>query len=101
MVAAIVPWNYPILLMTWKVPSALAAGNSVIIKPSEMTPLTALLNAGQVCTSAEAVENQWYAEAVALTQAVLGSTTYAAPWADGRKMLIEEAIAFALGNDEP
>ena len=42
-VAAIVPWNYPILLMTWKVAPALAAGNSVIIKPSEMTPLTTLL----------------------------------------------------------
>jgi betaine-aldehyde dehydrogenase len=42
-VAAIVPWNYPILLMSWKVAPALAAGNTVIIKPSEMTPLTTLL----------------------------------------------------------
>ncbi len=42
-VAAIVPWNYPILLMAWKVAPALAAGNAVIIKPSEMTPLTTLL----------------------------------------------------------
>jgi betaine-aldehyde dehydrogenase len=42
-VAAIVPWNYPILLMVWKVAPALAAGNTVIIKPSEMTPLTTLL----------------------------------------------------------
>ena len=42
-VAAIVPWNYPILLMAWKVAPALAAGNTVIIKPSEMTPLTTLL----------------------------------------------------------
>jgi acyl-CoA reductase-like NAD-dependent aldehyde dehydrogenase len=42
-VAAIVPWNYPILLMSWKVAPALAAGNTVVIKPSEMTPLTTLL----------------------------------------------------------
>src|SRR5574339_20014 len=41
-VAGIVPWNYPLLLMAWKVAPALAAGNTVIIKPSEMTPLTAL-----------------------------------------------------------
>ncbi|HWQ13557.1 MAG TPA: aldehyde dehydrogenase family protein [Roseiflexaceae bacterium] len=41
-VAAIVPWNYPILLMAWKVAPALAAGNTVVIKPSEMTPLATL-----------------------------------------------------------
>jgi betaine-aldehyde dehydrogenase len=41
-VGAIVPWNYPILLMAWKVAPALAAGNTVIIKPSEMTPLSTL-----------------------------------------------------------
>lgn len=41
-VACIVPWNYPILLMAWKVAPALAAGNTVIIKPSELTPLTTL-----------------------------------------------------------
>ncbi len=42
-VGAIVPWNYPILLMAWKVAPALAAGNTVVIKPSEMTPLSTLL----------------------------------------------------------
>ncbi|HEU5442009.1 MAG TPA: aldehyde dehydrogenase family protein [Ktedonobacterales bacterium] len=41
-VGAIVPWNYPILLMAWKLAPALAAGNSVVLKPSEMTPLTTL-----------------------------------------------------------
>ena len=40
--ACIVPWNYPLLLLAWKVAPALAAGNTVIIKPSEYTPLTAL-----------------------------------------------------------
>lgn len=41
-VGCIVPWNYPLLLLAWKVAPALAAGNTVVIKPSEMTPLTAL-----------------------------------------------------------
>lgn len=39
-VAAIVPWNYPILLLAWKLAPALAAGNTVVVKPSEHTPLT-------------------------------------------------------------
>ena len=41
-VGAIVPWNYPILLLAWKVAPALAAGNTVVIKPSEMTPPSTL-----------------------------------------------------------
>lgn len=41
-VGCIVPWNYPILLLAWKVAPALAAGNTVVVKPSEMTPLTTL-----------------------------------------------------------
>jgi aldehyde dehydrogenase (NAD+) len=41
-VAAIVPWNFPLLLATWKVAPALATGNTVILKPASQTPLTAL-----------------------------------------------------------
>ena len=41
-VVCIIPWNYPLLLMVWKVAPALAAGNTVIIKPSEETPLATL-----------------------------------------------------------
>ena len=41
-VAAIVPFNYPLLLLTWKIAPALAAGNTVVIKPSELTPLATL-----------------------------------------------------------
>jgi aldehyde dehydrogenase (NAD+) len=41
-VAAIVPWNFPLLLATWKVAPALACGNTVILKPASQTPLTAL-----------------------------------------------------------
>ena len=42
-VACITPWNYPLLLLAWKIAPALAAGNTVVIKPSEMTPLSTLL----------------------------------------------------------
>lgn len=45
-VGCIVPWNYPLLLLTWKVAPALAAGCSVVAKPSELTPLSTLALAG-------------------------------------------------------
>ncbi len=41
-VAAIVPWNYPMIMASWKIAPALAMGNSVILKPSEKSPLSAL-----------------------------------------------------------
>ncbi len=41
-VAAVLPWNFPLLMMAWKIGSALATGNSVIVKPAEQTSLTAL-----------------------------------------------------------
>lgn len=41
-VAAVVPWNYPLSMMAWKIGPALAAGNSVIVKPAEQSPFTAL-----------------------------------------------------------
>jgi acyl-CoA reductase-like NAD-dependent aldehyde dehydrogenase len=41
-VAAIVPWNFPLLLAMWKVAPALAAGNTVVLKPASQTPLTAI-----------------------------------------------------------
>lgn len=42
-VASIAPWNYPMLMTAWKTAPAIAAGNTVVLKPSEQTPLTALL----------------------------------------------------------
>ncbi|MFK0086590.1 gamma-aminobutyraldehyde dehydrogenase [Pseudomonas sp. NPDC090755] len=41
-VASIAPWNYPLMMVAWKIAPALAAGNTVVLKPSELTPLTAL-----------------------------------------------------------
>lgn len=45
-VAAVVPWNFPLKMASWKVAPALAAGNSVILKPAEQSPLTAIRVAG-------------------------------------------------------
>lgn len=42
-VAQIIPWNYPLLMMCWKVAPALAVGCTVVVKPAEQTPLTALM----------------------------------------------------------
>ena len=50
-IAVVCPWNLPLLLMTWKVGPALACGNTVIVKPSEETPLTATL-LGEVMNAA-------------------------------------------------
>ena len=41
-VACILPWNFPLLMLAWKLGPALAAGNCLIVKPAEQTPLTAL-----------------------------------------------------------
>ena len=41
-IGAIVPWNYPMMMTAWKLGPALAAGNSVVLKPSERSPLTAM-----------------------------------------------------------
>jgi len=50
-VAAIVPWNFPLLLASWKVAPALATGNTVVVKPASWTPLTALRFA-EICQEA-------------------------------------------------
>ena len=50
-IGAIVPWNFPFLLSSWKLAPALAAGNTVVIKPASQTPLTALKFA-QLCQEA-------------------------------------------------
>ncbi len=50
-VACISPWNLPLYLLTWKIAPALAAGNCVVAKPSEVTPMTAHM-LGELCTEA-------------------------------------------------
>ena len=50
-VGQIIPWNFPLLMLAWKIAPALAAGNTVILKPAEFTPLTALAFA-EICQEA-------------------------------------------------
>jgi aminomuconate-semialdehyde/2-hydroxymuconate-6-semialdehyde dehydrogenase len=50
-VGCISPWNLPLYLFTWKIAPAIAAGNCVVAKPSEITPMTAFL-LGEICTAA-------------------------------------------------
>ncbi|NED99713.1 aldehyde dehydrogenase family protein [Phytoactinopolyspora halotolerans] len=48
----IIPWNFPMLMLAWKIAPALATGNTVVLKPAETTPLTALLFA-EICQQAD------------------------------------------------
>ncbi|SEM61349.1 aldehyde dehydrogenase family protein [Nonomuraea pusilla] len=48
----VIPWNFPLLMLAWKVAPALATGNTVVLKPAETTPLTALLFA-DICRQAD------------------------------------------------
>jgi aldehyde dehydrogenase (NAD+) len=50
--AQVIPWNFPLMMLAWKIAPALATGNTVVLKPAETTPLTALLFA-EICQQAE------------------------------------------------
>ncbi|MGH9111012.1 MAG: aldehyde dehydrogenase family protein, partial [Acidimicrobiales bacterium] len=50
--AQVIPWNYPLLMLAWKIAPALACGNTVVLKPAETTPLTALAFA-DICRQAD------------------------------------------------
>src|SRR5215212_2873670 len=50
--AQIIPWNFPLLMLAWKIAPALATGNTVVLKPAETTPLSALVFA-EICQQAE------------------------------------------------
>ena len=50
-VGQIIPWNFPLLMAAWKIAPALACGNTVVLKPAEQTPLTAL-RLGEICQEA-------------------------------------------------
>ena len=52
MAGQVIPWNFPLLMLAWKIAPALAAGNTVVLKPAETTPLTALFFA-EICQQAD------------------------------------------------
>uniref|UniRef100_A0A0B7AF49 Omega-crystallin n=1 Tax=Arion vulgaris TaxID=1028688 RepID=A0A0B7AF49_9EUPU len=110
----IIPWNYPLLMLSWKIGPALACGNTVVLKPSENTPLTALYSAqlfkeagfppgvvniipGYGNTAGAAISSHMDIDKVAIT----GST------ATGRKVLAASAesnlkrVSLELGGKSP
>lgn len=109
-VAAIVPWNYPLLLLCWKLAPALAAGNAVVVKPSEYTPLSALMLDGifdelppgtiNIITgpgdTGEALVTHPRVDVVAFTGSVETGRRIARAAADGLKKLHLE-----LGGNDP
>lgn len=59
-VGSIAPWNYPLMMMAWKLAPALAGGNTVVFKPSEQTPLSALKMAklfAEICPRARSTSS--------------------------------------------
>ena len=63
-VASIAPWNYPLMMMAWKLGPAIGGGNTVVFKPSEQTPLTALkmahILAEELPEGVVSVGGDWY-----------------------------------------
>ena len=111
--ALITPWNYPLLQTAWKVAPALLAGNSVVLKPSELTPSTALLLAG---TLAEAGLPDGVAGVVLGAGAVVGArlvdhddvdlVSFTGGLATGRAVMAAAArtvkrVALELGGKNP
>ena len=63
-IASIAPWNYPLMMAAWKLGPALAAGNTVVIKPSEQTPLSILKVAEYINEIYDNIIQWWYSDQV-------------------------------------
>ena len=78
MVGCISPWNLPLYFFSWKIAPALAMGNCVIAKPSEMTPMTAFM-LGELANKAgmpPGVLNILHGKGAGIGQAIVESTCY-------------------------
>jgi len=111
-IAGIAPWNYPLNMATWKIGPAIAAGNTIVLKPSELTPLTALrlaelagdvlppgvLNvvAGRGATAGAALVSHPRVDMVSLTGGVATGTAIAKAAADTLKR-----VHLELGGKAP
>lgn len=94
-VAAIAPWNYPLQMACWKVGPALAAGNAVVLKPSELTPLSALalaelaFEAGVPAGIFNVVQGDGATAGRALvSHPLVGKVTFTGSTATGRRILM-------------
>ena len=82
-IAAIVPWNYPLLLMAWKVAPALASGNTVVIKPSEHSPNTSKLIKEIIENSIKSIEISLF-----VIKATITSSSIPSPSVEGLSILV-------------
>jgi aldehyde dehydrogenase (NAD+) len=109
--AAVIPWNFPLLMLAWKVAPALAAGNTIVVKPAEYTPLTALLFA-DLCRQAgvpKGVVNIVTgdgATGAALVAAQLDKVAFTGSTEVGRKIRVAtagtgKALTLELGGKSP
>ncbi len=112
-VGAIVPWNFPLMIASWKLAPALAAGNTVVIKPSELTPLS-LLRLGDLMVEAgfppgvvNIVPGYGMEAGRALIQhPEIGKISFTGSTRVGREILVESAARFTrvtleLGGKSP
>ncbi|KAG7447971.1 aldehyde dehydrogenase [Guyanagaster necrorhizus] len=113
-VGQIVPWNYPLSMISWKVSPALATGNVIVLKPSELTPLTALRLAG-LCNEAgfppgviNIVNGYGHTVGQAISEhPVIKKIAFTGSTATGRKIQIAsansnlKAVTLELGGKSP
>ena len=78
-VGQIAPWNYPLMMAAWKIGPALAAGNTIVLKPSEFTPVTSALLA-EVVSSLFRTASSTSSSATAIPSASTWSATRTSRW---------------------
>ncbi len=111
--AQIVPWNFPLLMAAWKVAPAIAAGNTVILKPASATPITAIL-LGEICREAgvpDGVVNILTGPGKVIGEALAGhpgvdKVAFTGETETGRRILIQAAgtikkVSLELGGKSP
>ena len=78
-VGQIIPWNFPLLMLSWKIAPALATGNAVVLKPAEFTPLTALAFA-EICQATSGFLSNWAANLLSSCLKTPTSTVLSKVW---------------------
>lgn len=111
--AQIVPWNFPLLMAAWKVAPAIAAGNTVVLKPASATPITAVI-LGEICREAgvpDGVVNILTGPGKTIGEALAGhpgvdKVAFTGETETGRRILIQAAgtvkkVSLELGGKSP
>ncbi len=111
--AQIVPWNFPLLMAAWKIAPAIAAGNTVVLKPASTTPITAIL-LGEICREAgvpDGVVNILTGPGKVIGEALAGhpdvdKVAFTGETETGRRILVQAAgtikkVSLELGGKSP